>query len=46
MDLWFLSGRGVMIGLYSVDLPSKSCAETQNEPHSYDEILQEFLVLD
>lgn len=44
--LMILSGRGVMIGLYSAGLPLKWSAGTQNEPHSYDESLQVFLVLD
>lgn len=44
--LMILSERGVMIGLYSAGLPSKRSAETQNEPHSYGEGLQVFLVLD
>lgn len=44
--LMILSERGVMIGLYSAGLPSTWSAGTQNEPHSYDENLQVFLVLD
>jgi len=44
--LTILSERGVMIVLYPAGLPLKWSAGTQNEPHSYDESPQVFLVLD